>query len=286
MPTVRSKVGAVHYAITGATSGIGQALARQLLAEGKEVISISRSDSDDPDLRRAAALGTFRNYRADLSDFGALSRVIDEIAVREPRIDVLVNNAGVNPSSLMRSPQGRELTFEMNVVVPFVVSYALEPLLQKGRIKKIINISSDTALRVKSFEPDKLANPAQFQKLFGAYAQSKLALSLWTAGLGAEFAARGITLLSVHPGPTATPMTRGDGMPLVLRLLARLGLVFGRPEDSAARVRNAIDDPDLKSGAFVLRPGDIRILPHLDKSTALLKILNKIAEEEVVQTER
>ncbi|AUW59761.1 NAD-dependent epimerase [Sphingobium sp. SCG-1] len=260
--------------VTGARSGIGLELTRKLLRGGWEVIALLRSPLPQyEDIKSAGMAGQLRCYFADLANFADLGRFHADIKRHESSIDVLFNNAGVNTEKRENSPQGRELHFEMNVLVPYILSRELLPLLKKGRMSRIINTSSNALLSVKHFEPHSLGDPSRFQKLFGPYANSKLALSLWTKAAAPEFAKQGVSLVSTCPGPNRTPMTGGSGMPLLLRPF--VPLFFKHPGVGAQKLLKAAVDADLPSGSFIMN-GSIRPLPFAERAPEVLTIVDNL----------
>lgn len=156
------------------------------------------------------------------------------------------------------SPQGRELDFEMNAVVPYIIYMELKDLLTKGELKTVINTSSNSLLTLKRFEHDQLGKAAKFKKLFGSYATSKMALSMWTQEASAIAVKEGIEIRSVCPGPNKTTMTAGSGMPKWLIPVRHL--LFKHPSAGAARVYEA---------AFGDYKGTVGIFIHKGKATPL-----------------
>lgn len=264
--------------VTGARSGVGLELTRRLLKDGWEVAALVRTPiTGDDNIARADAGGRLRYYLADLADFADLRRVVSEIEARERAIDVLFNNAGVSPETMLMSPQGRELCFEVNTVVPYILLRALAPRLAAGRLKRIVNTSSNALLRVKSFAPSGLAHPKDYRKLFGPYAQSKLALSLWTKAVSGDFAEQGISVVSACPGPNKTPMTAGSGMPWALKMLAKV--LFKHPRVGAQELYDALDPAHVPAGGFLMN-GKVMPLPFPDQAAAVLAAVDTIFQTE------
>lgn len=229
----------MNVVVTGANSGVGFELTRKLLEGGARVAALVRSGFAPGNALIDAALGDgrLRVYRADFSDVASLSAALALLLQQETRVDVLFNNAGVSVGGGARSKQGRELNFEVNTVAPYLITLALRPLLRLGSAKTVINTSSNALLTVKRFDSRTLENPTDLRKLFGPYATSKLALSLWTRELAPRLAEEGIQIRSVCPGPNKTPMSAGDGMPGWLRPLTHL--FFSPPSHGAARLYDA-----------------------------------------------
>lgn len=253
--------------ITGASAGIGLELTRILLNEGWQVIGLNRSDwpADDRKLQSAAQAGRLRTYRtSDLSDFASLRQAVEQIKANEERIDVLFNNAGRSFPELEYSKQGRELHYEVMTVVPYILMMELKPLLNRGRLKTVINNSSAVLTRVKSFDPDRLARPTSFRRLFGPYAASKLALSLWTETVAPQLAAEGIEIRSVDPGSNNT-LRKGkrSGLPIWLKPVMKL--FFSPPTHGAGLLyTGALGKYRGQTGVFLIkgRPAEIKFREH------------------------
>lgn len=253
--------------ITGSSAGIGLELTRILLNEGWQVIGLNRSDwpADDRKLQSAAQAGRLRTYRtSDLSDFASLRQAVEQIKANEERIDVLFNNAGRSFPELEYSKQGRELHYEVMTVVPYILMMELKPLLNRGRLKTVINTSSAVLTRVKSFDPDRLARPTSFRRLFGPYAASKLALSLWTETVAPQLAAEGIEIRSVDPGSNNT-LRKGkrSGLPIWLKPVMKL--FFSPPTHGAGLLyTGALGKYRGQTGVFLIkgRPAEIQFREH------------------------
>ncbi|MBX0319451.1 MULTISPECIES: SDR family NAD(P)-dependent oxidoreductase [Shouchella] len=237
--------------ITGANSGIGLELTKNLLLQGWEVAALIRSDfpNEQPIIIDALKKNHLRVYKADLADFSSLRNALDQIKKSEAKIDLLFNNAGVSFAEYKHSKQGRELHFEVNTLVPFIITMELRELLLKGQDKTIINTSSNSLLFLKQFDLNTIINPkTPFKKLIGPYANSKLALSLWTNGIAPELSSEGIKIRSVCPGPNKTRLTKGKGMPSYILLIR--SLMFTPPSKGASRLYNAAFNNEI-TGIFI-----------------------------------
>jgi len=267
--------------VTGAGAGIGRELTRRLLAGGWEVAALIRSGfaEEDDVIREAVSRGQLRVYRADLADFAQLRRVLEQIKGAEGRIDLLFNNAGGSFAELMFSPQGRELHYELHTVVPYIVLTELKEWLQKGERKTVVNTSSQALRYVKRFDPDALSRPTAFKKLFGPYATSKLALSLWTQELAARTGSEGWHLLSVDPGSNNTlRKDKKSGLPWPVKLMMRF--FFSPPAKGAELLLNAAKQADvLPPGSFVLK-GQPADLPFAEAGPKVLAGVRDIYERE------
>jgi NAD(P)-dependent dehydrogenase (short-subunit alcohol dehydrogenase family) len=267
--------------ITGASSGIGLELTRRLLAEGWQVLALNRSGFAEDDVRLQEALERkqLRVYRADLSDFDSLKRALAQLKAAEAKVDVLFNNAGGTVPELTFSKQGRELHFEVQTVVPYILTMELKELLQRGTLKTVVNTSSNVFKSLKRLDPDTLERPPTFKKLFGPYSTTKLAFALWTRELAPRLAAEGIKVLSVDPGGNNTVRPgKPSGLPLPVELLMKY--FFPHPRRGAARLYEAALGPrEVPSGAYVSN-GAPKPLQCVEQGPKVLEKVSAIYQRE------
>ncbi|MGK3998561.1 SDR family NAD(P)-dependent oxidoreductase [Sorangium sp. So ce1024] len=266
--------------ITGSSHGIGLELTRRLLSEGFQVIALNRSafPEDDPLLQESLERRRLRVHRADLSDFESLRRALDAIKASEEKIDVLFNNAGGSVPELTFSKQGRELHFELQTVVPYVIAMELRELLRRGALKTVVNTSTNAFDMTRRFDPDALERPASFKQLFGPYAASKLALSLWTREVAPLLERDGIRIRSVDPGPNNT-LRKGkrSGLPFYLAPLMRF---FSHPSQGASRLYEAAFGASRELSGVYLRKDRTRDLPFREHGPRVLEKVRSIHERE------
>ena len=185
--------------VTGSTDGLGRELARRLAAEGAHVIVHGRNAERGRalvDEITAAGKGSARIYQADFASLAEVGRFADEIARDYPRVDLLVNNAGIFlRDDRQVSVDGHELTFAVNYLAGYVLTYRLVPLLEKGQGPRIVNVSS------RSAAPIDFADVMLERGYTGyrAYSQSKLAQVMFTIDLAAELKPKGVVAQAVHP---------------------------------------------------------------------------------------
>ena len=195
--------------ITGATDGIGKHLAKKLASEGHHVILHGRNPQKlelaTQEVRAVSLRGRVSSYLADFSNLEDVYRFVEEIKRDFKSIDVLFNNAGLYAGKERKaSAENVELTFMLSVLVPYILTTKLSPLLEKATNGRIINTSSymHHFAKVKDldfgFEND--YNPGL------AYNNSKLYTIWMTRYLAREFFLRGsnITVNSYHPGLIST----------------------------------------------------------------------------------
>lgn len=180
--------------ITGATDGIGLEAARRLVAGGHHLLIHGR----DPDkLERVQAElaggGPVESYRADLSRPAEVEAFARDVLQVHPALDVLINNAGVFAVAQPGTPDGLDVRFAVNTVAPYILTRRLLGAL--GANGRVVNVSSAaqspvdlTALKGGGRLPD-----------MAAYAQSKLALGMWSFALTGEHP-DGPMIVLVNPG--------------------------------------------------------------------------------------
>ncbi len=191
--------------ITGGTSGIGQVTAERLAAMGARIVLVARSKNrGEATLARLQELAPAQDHRihyGDVSRLSDLNRLATEIRSAEPRIDVLINNAGAMFGQRQVTEDGLELTFATNHMSYFVLTHGLRESLVAGSAR-IINTSSD-AHRSGKIDFDDLQFQSNY-KAFPAYCRSKLCNVLFTRVLAQRLAGTGVTANSLHPGFVAT----------------------------------------------------------------------------------
>jgi NAD(P)-dependent dehydrogenase (short-subunit alcohol dehydrogenase family) len=187
--------------ITGASSGLGLETARALQSVGCEVVAAVR----DFDKTRAALDGA-AVVALDLSDLDSVRSAAAAVARGYPRVDLLINNAGVMAPPLMRTAQGFELQLGTNHLGHFVFTHAL--LANLGEGSRIVNLSSRGHLVSGiRWEDPNFHDESAYQK-WVAYGQSKSANVLFTVELERRLAPHGIHAFAVHPGVVVTELAR------------------------------------------------------------------------------
>ncbi len=192
--------------ITGVTSGIGLVAAQTLASMGARIVGVAR-DRDRGD----AALSRLRQrtpridhtmHYANLSELSEVRRVAKEIADAEPRIDVLMNNAGALFGKRETNSEGLELTFVTNHLAYFLFTHELRNRLQASAPSRIVNTAS-RAHQGQKLDFDDLQATRGYGA-FQAYSRSKLCNILFTRELARRLAGTGVTANSLHPGFVAT----------------------------------------------------------------------------------
>lgn len=189
--------------ITGATSGIGAVAARRLAEQGARIVIVARDEQRAAktlrDLRAANAEQAHTAFYADLARLAEMKRVAAEIAAAEPKIDVLMNNAGLISSGNRRTEDGLELMFATNHLSYFVLSNLLLERLRAAGGARIVSTASNAHRRAR-LDFDHL----QEQQGVRGYGITKLCNILFTRELARRIAGTGVTANCLHPGFVAT----------------------------------------------------------------------------------
>ena len=189
--------------ITGATSGIGAIAARRIAEQGARILIVARDEQRAAqtlrDLRAANAGAAHAAFYADLSRLSEMRRVAAEIATAEPKIDVLMNNAGLVSSGNQRTEDGLELMFATNHLSYFVLSNLLLERLRAAGDARIVSTASNAHRRAR-LDFDHL----QDQSGVRGYGNTKLCNILFTRELARRIAGTGVTANCLHPGFVAT----------------------------------------------------------------------------------
>ena len=184
----------MHALVTGASSGIGEAIARALAAAGHDVTLVARRQNELERVAATIAGAKAEILAADLGDLDGLATVVSRAEAKLGPIDILVNNAGsqiVAPTEDVPATEGERL-LTLNVFAVFRLTRLVLPgMLARGR-GTIVDISSLSALA---------PTPGMFH-----YSASKAAVAAASESLRAEVKSRGVHVVTVYPGPVKTAM--------------------------------------------------------------------------------
>ncbi|MES2256351.1 MAG: SDR family oxidoreductase [Pseudomonadota bacterium] len=230
--------------ITGATSGIGEVAAIRLAEQGARIVFTARdkvrADATMEKLRRANGAVEHCVHLADLSLLAEMKRVAGEIA-EEPRIDVLINNAGAVFNARRETRDGLEQTFALNHMSYFVITNLLLPHLKPGA--RIVSTASGAHQRAK-LNFDDLQNRRGYSG-FPVYSRSKLCNVLFTRELARRIGDSGITTNCLHPGFVATRFGDQSGGLLAAGVRAAKLLGAISQEDGAKTIIHLASSPDV-----------------------------------------
>lgn len=212
--------------VTGASRGIGRAIALALASEGARVVVnyASSSTAADAVVTEIKAMGSEAiALQADVSQADQVDALIKAALDQWGRIDVLVNNAGITRDTLLlrMKPEDWQAVIDLNLTGVFLCTRAVSKLMLKQRSGRIINITSVAG---------QMGNPGQAN-----YSAAKAGVIGFTKTVAKELASRGVTVNAVAPGFIATDMTEGLEAEAILALIP-LGR-YGQPEEVAGMVR-------------------------------------------------
>lgn len=211
--------------ITGASSGIGLETARALAVQGAKLVLVVRSQQ-----RGEAAIATIRQSAPSVEASLVLADLYSMAEVRKagaelralPRIDVLVNNAGLIHGHRELTVDGFEKTFALNHLAPFLLTYELRDVLAASAPARVVTVSSN-GHRLAQLSFDTVATRERWPGQTLVYGASKLC-NIWFAREAARlFAGKGVTSNSLHPGPVASQFGQSGSR------LFQLGVKLARP---------------------------------------------------------
>jgi len=251
--------------ITGASSGIGLATARELARQGAMVALVCRdAERAEAARKEVAAVAAGRAptvFLADLSSQREIRRLAAEIKENHAQIDVLINNAGAVFARRELSVDGIEKTFAVNHLAPFLLTSLLLDKIRAAGQGRIITVGSESYSSALDF--DNLQSEKKHQFLF-AYFRSKLENILFTFELSRRLTGTGITVNCLSPGPTRTRFgSNMDGLPALFPMLIKNFPFFGTPEKGARTSIYLASSGDVAgvTGRFFLRCREVRTKP-------------------------
>ncbi|MBD0335250.1 MAG: 3-oxoacyl-[acyl-carrier-protein] reductase [Cyanobacteria bacterium Co-bin13] len=219
--------------VTGASRGIGRAVALVLAAEGASVVvnyASSSGAADDLVTQITDQGGSALALQADVSKADQVEALVASTLEKWGRVDILVNNAGITRDTLLlrMKPEDWQAVIDLNLTGVFLCTRAVAKTMLKQRSGRIVNIASVAG---------QMGNPGQAN-----YSAAKAGVIGFTKTIAKEMASRGVTVNAVAPGFIATDMT--DGLPNTEDILKFIPLGrFGQPEDIAGMVRFLAADP-------------------------------------------
>ena len=214
--------------VTGASRGIGRAVALKLSAEGAKVAinfagNLAKAEEVKSEIESNG--GEALLVQGNVADFNAVNEIVKKVVDAWGRIDILVNNAGITRDNLLlkMSEENFDEVIATNLKGVFNCTKAVTKLMMKQRAGRIVNMSSVVAL---------MGNAGQAN-----YAAAKAGIIGFTKSVAKEFAPRGITVNAIAPGFIGTDMTNAIPEKIKDEMLKNIPLGrFGNPEDVAEAV--------------------------------------------------
>ncbi len=218
--------------VTGASRGIGKAIALHLATEGAKVVvnyAQSSAAADQVVAEIVAAGGEAVAKQADIAQGDQVEDLIDSTKKAWGSVDVLVNNAGITRDTLLlrMKPEDWQAVIDLNLTGVFLTTRAVSKIMLKQRSGRIINIASVAG---------QMGNPGQAN-----YSAAKAGVIGFTKTVAKELASRGVTVNAVAPGFIETDMTQGLDNAEILKFIP-LGR-YGQPDEIAGMVRFLAADP-------------------------------------------
>lgn len=259
--------------ITGSTDGIGKLTALKLAKEGHIIYVHGRSEtkvnSVVAEIIKTSKNKNIKGFVADFSDLEAVKKLANQIKTEIPKIDILINNAGIFKNSISQTKEGLDIRIVVNYLAPYILTQTILPNIKKSEEPRIINLSSAAQASVsegvlKGYEKVSYNN---------SYAQSKLALTMWSLHLAKKEA--NIVVIAVNPGSLLNTKMANEAYgqhwssaEKGVNILHDIALSEEYKNDSGKYFDNDKGDP---KGYFSLAHADAY---DIDKTNKLLEITN------------
>ncbi|MBF9071576.1 SDR family NAD(P)-dependent oxidoreductase [Streptacidiphilus sp. NEAU-YB345] len=247
--------------ITGATSGLGRVAAFELARQGYRIGAVARSRSRAEALvadLKAVTDEPVDIFRADLGLISDARSVGEEIAASYPRLDVLVNNAGLHAFAQRVTAEGFAEMTAVNYLGPFVLTEALREKLGASAPARIVNVASEASRQAKAISPAedlRRIDPYTRRESMSLYGRTKMMTIMWTQELARRLDPEQVTVNCCDPGFNATGLGRDlPGSAVLQRVLNTLGI--GDPRKGAGIIVRLASDPAFAStsgGYFSVR---------------------------------
>ena len=260
--------------IAGATSGVGLAAAREVARFGGRLALLARNEAKGRTVKAELERDFGAEVSVHLADFALLAdvrRVADELLDAVPRIDVLINSAGVHCTRRQETAEGHELVFCVNHLAPFLLTLRLLPKLRAAGAARIVQVNSQ-GHRFGGLDLRDLAWRRRFYLGLRAYGAAKTAqlLSVWE--LAERLAGSGVTVNAMHPGEVRTGIGLNNGPAYRWYQQRVLDRFLGDARDSGESLHYVAAAPELEgvSGAYFNRTHREKPAPHaLDREVGV-----------------
>lgn len=206
--------------VTGATSGIGQETAIGLAKQGVRVIVTGRNRERGgtavTEIQQASSNPNIEFVSADMASQASVHRLADHVMAKYPRLDILINNAGVMAADHQLSEDGLEIHFAVNHLAPFLLTHRLLPLLQHSASARVINVTGGMPGKINL---DNLQAEQGPYMGFIAYSHSKSVMMVASYEFAQRLQATGVTVNVAYPGGVMS--TNMGRQPIILPLWMR-----------------------------------------------------------------
>lgn len=197
--------------ITGASGGLGAETARAIASKGATVVLVARNNekltAKAAELKQLTGNNNIYTQLIDLMDLTSVRAGAAELLARFPKVDVLINNAGIMACPLARTAQGFESQLGVNHIAHFVLTQALLPALKAAPASRIVVLTS-AAHKLGNVNIDDINWRLRDYEKWSAYGESKTANALFATALQRRLADTHITVNCVHPGVIMTELAR------------------------------------------------------------------------------
>lgn len=258
--------------ITGATSGLGQLVAIEMAKRGAHLVltarSESRAEATQKMIKESVPAAEIYFFYGDLSLMKDVSRLGQEISNAYPKIDVLLNNAGLHAFEQRITSEGLSEMMAVNYFAPWILTHTLQLSLKAaGGRARIINVASEASRNHGELKlPEDLINTSDFSARGSSeiYGKTKLLNIMFTAELARQFTGTGVTVHALNPGFNVTGLGRELWFaPMLERVLKFLHI--GNPRKGADIIIRLMIDPkyqETTGGYFNVGTGDPIVPVH------------------------
>jgi NAD(P)-dependent dehydrogenase (short-subunit alcohol dehydrogenase family) len=263
--------------VTGASNGIGKETARELARRGAHVVMLCRNrDKGEAAQREIGASvldAKLELVIGDLSSQASVKQAAAEILARHPKIDVLVNNAGISIDYSEKSADGVEMVLATNHLGPFLLTHLLGDALAAAAPARVVTVASalEKSARVNWDDLEYERTPYSMMKV---YSQSKLLNVMFSHELARRWKDRGITANCLHPGVIDTGLVSGVRSPFMRGLFKVMQLFFKSPDKGAEVSVYLASSPEVegKTGGYYVDKKLVKSNPITYDQEALARL--------------